>query len=87
MSSDKEDFTIGVEEEFQIINPQTRQLRPRAQRLLPHAQAAVGDRVQPELYLSMIEIGTPVCHTLAEVRAQIVRLRRLVQHCLLSTLS
>lgn len=71
-----EKFTIGVEEEYQIVDIETRELRPRALRILPGAQAAVGDQVTPELYLSQIEIGTPVCQTLAEVRAELTRLRR-----------
>ena len=72
----QEDFTIGVEEEYQIIHPETRELRSRQERILPGAERAVGDRVQPELYLSQIEIGTPICHTLADVRGELVRLRR-----------
>ena len=71
-----EEFTIGVEEEYQIIDAETRELRSRQQRILLEAQAAVGERAQPEFYLSQIEIGTPICRTLAEVRAAIVRLRR-----------
>jgi carboxylate-amine ligase len=71
-----ETFTIGVEEEFQIVNPESRELRQRADRILPGAQAAVGDEVTNELYLSQIEIGTPVCQTLDDVRAELVRLRR-----------
>src|ERR1700678_2668536 len=70
------DFTIGVEEEYQIINPETRELRPRVSRVLPKAQENLGDGVTNEFYQSQIEIGTPVCHTLAEVRAELVRLRR-----------
>jgi carboxylate-amine ligase len=72
------DFTIGVEEEFQIVHPETRALVPRAGRLLPRALKAAGDEVTNELFLSQIEVGTPVCRTLAEVRAEIVRLRRAV---------
>ncbi|HEY0079803.1 MAG TPA: carboxylate-amine ligase [Pyrinomonadaceae bacterium] len=75
MGEQVEDFTIGVEEEYQIIHPETRELRSRQARILPQAEAVVGDQVQPELYLSQIEIGTPVCRTLADVRAQLVRLR------------
>ena len=71
-----EDFTIGVEEEFQILDPQTRALRSRVGRILPVARAEVGKDVTNELYLSQIEIGTPVCRTLAEVRAELGRLRR-----------
>ncbi|KAF3886561.1 MULTISPECIES: carboxylate-amine ligase [Nostocales] len=71
-----EDFTIGVEEEYQIINPKTRELCSRVQQILPIARKALGDTVQPEAQLSQIEIGTPVCRTLGDVRAELVRLRR-----------
>jgi carboxylate-amine ligase len=71
-----EEFTIGVEEEYQIVNPATRELHSRGARILLKARDAVGDEVQPELYLSQIEIGTPICRTLAEARDEIVRLRR-----------
>ncbi len=76
MALPPEDFTIGVEEEYQIINPETRELRQRAGRILPRAQRAVGDEVTNELYQSQIEIGTPVCRSLAEVRTELVRLRK-----------
>lgn len=71
-----EEFTIGVEEEYQIVDAETRELHPRALRILPGARAAVGEQVTPEMYLSQIEIGTPVCRTLEEVRAELTRLRR-----------
>ena len=71
-----DDFTIGVEEEYQIINPETRELRPRAMRMLPKAREDLGDEVTNEFYESQIEIGTPICHTLADVRAELVRLRQ-----------
>jgi len=70
--------TLGVEEEFQIVDPETRQLRSRAGRVLPLAQASLGDEVTNELYLSQIEVGTPVCRSLGEARAELVRLRKAV---------
>jgi carboxylate-amine ligase len=76
MPAPADDFTIGVEEEYQIIHPESRALRQRAGRILPDAQAQVGDEVTNELYLSQIEVDTPVCRTLAEVRTELVRLRR-----------
>jgi carboxylate-amine ligase len=72
------EVTIGVEEEFQIVDPATRELRSRAGRILSDARRMVGDEVTNELYLSQIEVGTPVCRTLGEVRAELVRLRRAV---------
>lgn len=71
-----EDFTIGVEEEFQIIHPETRELRQRAARILPDAQQGLGDEVTNELFLSQIEVDTRVCRTLSDVRAELIRLRR-----------
>jgi glutamate---cysteine ligase / carboxylate-amine ligase len=76
MTGGAEEFTVGVEEEYQIVHAATRELRPRSASVLPEARSKVGDNVQPELYLSQIEIGTPVCRNLSEVRAEIVRLRR-----------
>ncbi|MBW4576029.1 MAG: carboxylate-amine ligase [Aphanothece sp. CMT-3BRIN-NPC111] len=76
MSSQTEEFTIGVEEEYQIINPVTRELTSRVEYVLPKAQKVLGEEVQPEAQRSQIEIGTPICRTLAEVRSELVRLRR-----------
>ncbi|MBE9169042.1 glutamate--cysteine ligase [Pleurocapsales cyanobacterium LEGE 06147] len=70
------EFTIGVEEEYQIINPQTRQLCSRAPLILSTAQSTLGNRVvQPEFRQSQIEIATPICRSLRDVRAQLLRLR------------
>lgn len=68
-------FTIGVEEEYQIIDPQTRELSQSAQQIYPLAHDLLGDAVQYEMILSQIEIATPICHTLTEVQAELMRLR------------
>lgn len=75
--SPQAEFTIGVEEEYQIINPQTRQLSPAAQQVLPIAQSALGYRVvQPEFRQCQIELAIPVCRSLQEVRDQLTHSRR-----------
>ena len=76
MADSASDFTLGVEEEYQLIDAETRELVPRSEPVLLEAHDAIGAEVQPELYQSQIEIASPVCHTLGEVRAQLVRLRR-----------
>ncbi|HEY6708904.1 MAG TPA: carboxylate-amine ligase [Actinomycetota bacterium] len=68
--------SLGVEEEYQLVDPATRELRQVAGRVLPAARPELGDRVQPELYRSMIETNTPVCITLAEVRQALGQARR-----------
>ena len=70
------DYSLGVEEEYQIVDAASRALRPEAAAVLADARRGAGEAVTNELYLSQIEIGTPVCGTLAEARAELVRLRR-----------
>jgi len=79
VSAKAEDYTLGVEEEFQIIDPETRGLSPRGEGVLQRARQTLGEgRVVPELRSSQIEAMTPVCRTLSEVRAELSRLRRAV---------
>jgi carboxylate-amine ligase len=68
-------LTIGVEEEYQIIDPETRELRAYITEIL-EADHVVLHQVKPELHQSIVEVGTTVCHTPAEVRQQLVQLRR-----------
>jgi glutamate---cysteine ligase / carboxylate-amine ligase len=73
---EKEDYTLGVEEEYQVIDPKTRALCPGAEDVLRRARRTLGeDRVVPELRASQLEVLTPVCRTLSEVRGELSRLR------------
>jgi carboxylate-amine ligase len=76
----RDDFTVGVEEEFLLVDAATRRLVPRAERVLAAARTAAGPgaQVDHELQLSQVETGTAVCHTLEEVHDELVRLRRAV---------
>lgn len=78
VSNHSEAFTLGVEEEYQIIDPATRSLVSRSLHILPNAQETLGESVQTELQLAQIEIATPVCQTLAEARQAVVQSRRQV---------
>ena len=71
-----EEYTLGVEEEYQIIDPGTRGLSPAGEAVLERAQQSLGEQAAPELRTSQVEVMTPVCSTLAEVRAELLRLRR-----------
>ena len=68
-------LTIGVEEEYQIIDPQSRELQSYITQLLEYDHRFLG-QVKPELHQSIVEVGTTICRTPAEVREELVRLRR-----------
>ena len=54
-------FTIGVEEEFQIIDPATWELRSHVSELIASGTASLGDQIKQEMHQSIVEVGTKVC--------------------------
>lgn len=70
-------FNIGIEEEYQIIDPDTRELKSYITQLLEAGKMTLFEKeMKPELHQSIVEVGTQVCHTPAEARAELARLRR-----------
>ena len=70
-----EAFTVGVEEEFHVVDADTLQLQP-AGSLVAAGRQRVGTQVEPELLSSQVETETAICRGLDEVRAELTRLRR-----------
>jgi glutamate---cysteine ligase / carboxylate-amine ligase len=70
-------LTIGVEEEYQIVNAQG-ELRSHIDTLLEAAQPTLGEDIKAELLQSVVEVATKICVDTAEARAEIVRLRAAV---------
>src|SRR5262245_25675883 len=71
-------LTIGIEEEYQIIDPETRQLRSYITQILEEGKLVLREQVKAELHQSMVEVGTEVCKTPAEARVELVRLRKAI---------
>ena len=67
-------LTIGIEEEFQIVD-QEGHLRSHIDTLLEQATPALGEQVKAEMMQSVVEIGTKICTNIDEARDEIVRLR------------
>ncbi len=71
-------FTIGIEEEYQIIDPESRELTSYIDKFLDHGRMVLKDQIKPELMQSQVEVGSRICHDMAEARSEIIRLRRTV---------
>src|SRR5580698_9526887 len=70
-------FTIGIEEEYQTIDPVTRDLRSHIQvELLERGKKVLQERVKAELHQSVVEVGTGICNNIKEAKAEIKDLRR-----------
>src|ERR1700752_2812833 len=68
-------FTIGVEEEFQIIDPTTGELRSHVRQLGEATSANLGEQVKREMHQSIVEIGTKICENVGELREDMHRTR------------
>ena len=69
-------LTIGIEEEYQIIDPKTRELKSYITQFLEEGKLMMREAVKAELHQSMIEVGTEICRTPLEAKNEIIRLRR-----------
>src|SRR5215207_3705091 len=68
-------FTLGIEEEFQIVDPESRELRSHVSEILEEGKMLLGEQVKPEMIQSMIEVGTGICKNIEEARTDITNLR------------
>src|SRR5262249_43318935 len=70
-----ERFTLGIEEEFQLVDPVTGELKSHIEQMLA-AGSHLGDQIKAELHQSVVEVGTPICADIREAREAVVGLRR-----------
>src|SRR5215211_7616627 len=69
-------FTLGVEEEFQIVDPATWELRSHVSELMASTTSPFGDLVKAEMHKSIVEVGTKICSGAQELAEEIIKNRR-----------
>ncbi len=70
-------LSIGIEEEYQTIDPETRDLRSHIQmEILDKAKLKIAEHVKPEMHQAVVEVGTKVCRDIKEAREDMRNLRR-----------
>jgi carboxylate-amine ligase len=72
---DRPSFTLGIEEEYQVIDPQTCELKSNIQHLFTQGEQRLKAEMKRELHDPVIEVATSVCRDIAEARREITRLR------------
>jgi carboxylate-amine ligase len=73
-----EKFTLGVEEEYMVIDPITRELKSHDQKIVEIASQVLKDHVKAEMHQAVVEVGTGICKNVEEARTDITRLRKYV---------
>jgi carboxylate-amine ligase len=70
-------FTLGIEEEYQTVDPVTRDLRSHIQvELLEKGKLILQERVKAEMHQSVVEVGTGICKNIKDAKAEVKTLRR-----------
>ena len=77
-SRTKNQFTLGIEEEFQVIDPLTRELRSHMHEIVEEGKVTLKEQVKAEMHQSMVEVGTNICHNVTEARKEVTHLRKMV---------
>jgi glutamate---cysteine ligase / carboxylate-amine ligase len=71
-------LTLGIEEEFQLIDPETRGLKSHIMQILEDGKTIIAERVKPEIHQSVAELGTGICKTIEDADKEVRDLRRML---------
>lgn len=74
-------FTLGIEEEYMVLDPHTYDLRSHVNlELLSKGRVLLHEHIKPEMHGSMLEIGTGICKTASEAHFEVTKIRSLVAY-------
>ncbi|MBK8712133.1 MAG: carboxylate-amine ligase [Niastella sp.] len=71
-------FTIGVEEEYMVIDPITRELKSHDQKIVQEGQKVIKDKVKAEMHQAVVEVGTDICADIDEAFMDVSTLRKTI---------
>ena len=73
----KPSFTLGIEEEYQTVDPETRDLRSHIHaEIIEKGKLLLQERVKAEMHQSVVEVGTSVCANISDAKEELKKLRR-----------
>src|ERR1700744_3415217 len=71
-------FTLGIEEEYMVIDPNSRELKSHEQRIVSEGQKMIRDKVKAEMHQAVVEVGTDICRDIHEARKDVSTLRKTI---------
>jgi carboxylate-amine ligase len=71
-------FTIGVEEEYMVIDPETKELKSHEQKIVQEGQKMIKDKVKAEMHQAVVEVGTDICADVDEAFMDVGTLRKTI---------
>jgi glutamate---cysteine ligase / carboxylate-amine ligase len=71
-------FTLGVEEEYMVIDPITRELKSHEQKIVQEGEKVIKDKVKAEMHQAVVEVGTDICQDIDEAFMDVATLRKTI---------
>lgn len=71
-------FTLGIEEEYMVVDPATRELKSHEQRIVTEGQKVIKDKVKAEMHQAVVEVGTDICANVDDAYKDVAYLRRTI---------
>ncbi|MEY2647457.1 MAG: hypothetical protein RL282_170 [Bacteroidota bacterium] len=71
-------FTVGIEEEYMVIDPKTKELVSHEQKIVAEGQKIISEKVKAEMHQAVVEVGTDICSDIEEARHDIANLRKTI---------
>jgi carboxylate-amine ligase len=71
-------FTLGVEEEYMVLDPQTHELKSHEQKIVHEGQKVIKDKVKAEMHQAVVEVGTDICNDTDEAYMDVALLRKTI---------
>ena len=71
-------FTLGVEEEYMVLDPETHELKSHEQKIVQEGQRVIKDKVKAEMHQAVVEVGTDICKDIDEAYNDVSTLRKTI---------
>jgi len=73
-----QNFTLGIEEEYMVIDPGTRELKSHEQKIVAEGRKIIRDKVKAEMHQAVVEVGTDICRDVSEAFKDVSTLRKTI---------
>jgi carboxylate-amine ligase len=71
-------FTLGIEEEYMVVDPETKELKSHNQKIVTEGQKVIKDKVKAEMHQAVVEVGTDICQNIDEAFNDVSILRKTI---------
>src|ERR1700710_961241 len=73
-----QNFTLGIEEEYMVVDPKTRELKSHEQKIVTEGQKVIRDKVKAEMHQAVVEVGSDICRDITEAHKDVSTLRKTI---------